>query len=89
MAAIKEPHGGVLVDLYLNEREADLELQKAPEYPTWVLTERQLCDLDLMVDGAFSPLKGFMTATEFKSVCENMRLPQWRDLANTDLSGCQ
>lgn len=75
MAAFKEPHGGVLVDLYLNEKEAELELQKAAEYPTWVLTERQLCDLDLMVDGAFSPLKGFMTATEFKSVCESMRLP--------------
>jgi len=75
MGAFKEPHGGVLIDLYLNESEAELDLKKAPEYPTWVLTERQLCDLDLMVDGAFSPLRGFMTSSEYKSVCENMRLP--------------
>lgn len=75
MVAFKEPHGGVLVDLYLNEKEAELDAQKAPDYPTWELTERQLCDLELLVDGAFSPLRGFMTASEFKSVCENMRLP--------------
>lgn len=75
MAAFKEPHGGVLVDLYLSEKEAETELQKASDYPVWILNERQLCDLDLMVDGAFSPLKGFMTASEFKSVCEGLRLP--------------
>jgi len=75
MGAFKEPHGGELKDLYLNESAAEAEQKKAGEYPSWDLTARQLCDLDLLSCGAFSPLEGFNTQAEFESICKDMRLP--------------
>ena len=38
------------------------------------LNERQVCDLELILNGAFYPLKGFMNKSDYKSVLENMRL---------------
>ena len=75
MGAFKEPHGGELKDLYLTEAAAEKEQTKAGEYLSWDLTGRQLCDLDLLTNGAFSPLDGFLTKAEFDSVCKDMRLP--------------
>ncbi len=74
MGAYKEAHGGSLVDLYLNEAEAEHEQGRAGDYPSWDLTPRQLCDLDLLTNGAFSPLTGFHTQNDYESVCQNMRL---------------
>lgn len=41
---------------------------------SWELTGRQLCDLELLLNGGFSPLTGFMTQREYDSVCRGMRL---------------
>ena len=43
-------------------------------YPSWQLTDRQLCDLELILNGAFAPLKGFMSSVDYFSVINNMRL---------------
>jgi sulfate adenylyltransferase len=75
MGAFKEPHGGQLKELYLTENQADEEKQRARDYPSWDLNERQLCDLDLLMNGAFSPLEGFLRQAEYESVCRSMRLP--------------
>ncbi len=74
MGAYKEPHGGVLKELFLSEGKADEEKVKAKNYRSWDLTQRQVCDLDLLMNGAFSPLEGFMGKADYESVCDNMRL---------------
>jgi sulfate adenylyltransferase len=74
MGAFKQPHGGELKELYLPEHKADEEKQKASEYPSWDLSQRQLCDLDLLLNGAFSPLEGFLGQTDYEKVCDEMRL---------------
>jgi sulfate adenylyltransferase len=75
MGAFKEPHGGVLKELYLGEKAAEEEQKKALDYVSWDLTARQICDIELLLNGAFSPLEGFMTETEYQGVLKNMRLP--------------
>jgi sulfate adenylyltransferase len=74
VTALNPPHGGTLVNLLVDEARA-LELkQHAREWPSWDLTARQICDLELLLDGGFSPLRGFMTEAEHASVCRDMRL---------------
>jgi sulfate adenylyltransferase len=74
MGAFKQPHGGELKELYLPEHTADEEKQRAGAYPSWDLTARQLCDHDLILNGAFSPLEGFLSQADYDRVCREMRL---------------
>ncbi len=68
------PHGGELIELIVPAERAS-ELQEASrDWPSWDLTARQVCDLELLMNGGFSPLGGFMTSAEYSSVCERMRL---------------
>jgi len=68
------PHGGELIDLTVSpERAAELKAHSR-EWPSWDLSARQLCDLELLVSGGFSPLRGFMTQKDYNGVCQNMRL---------------
>jgi sulfate adenylyltransferase len=68
------PHGGELVDLIADEaRTAELK-SHSREWPSWDLTPRQVCDLELLMSGGFSPLRGFMTRADYEGVCQNMRL---------------
>lgn len=68
------PHGGELVNL-LAEPERVAELKAASrDWPSWDLTPRQLCDLELLLNGGFSPLTGFMGRADHDSVCARMRL---------------
>ena len=39
-----------------------------------LLNDRQLCDFELIVTGAFSPLKGYMVSSDYESVLDRMRL---------------
>ena len=43
-------------------------------YKTWVLTDRQICDLELIMDGSFSPLTGFLNENDYNGVLDNMKL---------------
>ena len=47
---------------------------EANQYPSWQLTDRQICDLELLLNGGFSPLEGFLGQEDYESVLENMRL---------------
>ena len=74
MGAFKEPHGGELKELYLPADEAAAEKEAARDYASWDLTERQLCDIELLLNGAFSPLDGFLGKEDYDSVVKTMRL---------------
>jgi sulfate adenylyltransferase len=68
------PHGGELINLIAEPPQVvDLKAH-SKQWPSWDLTARQLCDLELLITGGFSPLKGFMTRADYDSVCQNMRL---------------
>ena len=69
-----QPHGGTLCNL-LASRDRAKDLREASrDWPSWDLTERQICDLELLMNGAFSPLSGFMTRVDYEAVVRTMRL---------------
>ncbi|KAI9655749.1 MAG: Sulfate adenylyltransferase [Bathelium mastoideum] len=69
------PHGGVLKDLIARDAPKRKELaEEAERLPAVVLNERQLCDLELILNGGFSPLEGFMNEKDYNGVVENNRL---------------
>ncbi len=74
MGAFKEPHGGELKNLYLRGDAIQEEKRRARDLPSWDLTMRQLCDIELILNGAFSPLEGFLGQEDYEHVLENMRL---------------
>ncbi|HJU86393.1 MAG TPA: adenylyltransferase, partial [Gemmatimonadota bacterium] len=69
-----EPCGGHLVDL-LEPAEGQAELKRlAGELPSIQVSERVVCDLELLATGAFSPLDRFMGSQDLDSVLDEMRL---------------
>jgi sulfate adenylyltransferase len=68
------PHGGVLKELYLPADEAAALKQRSAGLPGIDLDTRQLCDLELLLSGAFSPLEGFLTLRDYDRVVEEYRL---------------
>ncbi len=74
MGAFKEPHGGELKNLYLPREAVEDQQSHARDLPSWDLSMRQLCDLELLLNGAFSPLEGFMGADDYNAVLAKMRL---------------
>jgi sulfate adenylyltransferase len=68
------PHGGELIHLIAEPgRAAELKAHSR-EWPSWDLTPRQVCDVELLLNGGFSPLRGFMNRADYEGVCHNMRL---------------
>lgn len=74
MTSLIAPHGGVLRELYLSDAAAAVAKQQAQEYPSWDLTHRQLCDVELLLNGAFSPLDGFLGQADYQRVLNALRL---------------
>ncbi|QNK00906.1 bifunctional sulfate adenylyltransferase/adenylylsulfate kinase [Dyella telluris] len=72
--ALIPPHGGVLKELYLPADEAAALKQHSAGLPGVDLDTRQLCDLELLLSGAFSPLEGFLTQRDYDRVVEEYRL---------------
>ena len=55
------PHGGKLVDRELQGKVREEAEAKAKRLLTLALSEREVCDLEMIAVGAVSPLEGFMT----------------------------
>jgi len=68
------PHGGELIQLIVEPKYASELKAQSREWPSWDLTARQICDLELLLNGGFSPLRGFMSRQDYEGVCCNMRL---------------
>jgi len=69
------PHGGELVNLLVAQEEADSLKQQSEFFSSITLTKRQLCDLEMLINGAMSPLTGYMDQKTYDSVIQNSRLP--------------
>ena len=74
MGALKPAHGGDLKNLYLAANQAAEEKAISKDFKSWDLTPHQLCDIELLLNGGFSPLEGFMGRADYEGVVVNMRL---------------
>jgi len=74
LSCLISPHGGALVNLVADEHASAELKQQSRVWPSWELTPRQICDLELLANGGFSPLTGFMCKHDYECVCDEMRL---------------
>jgi len=68
------PYGGRLVDLLVPPNDLSTLMTYANTLPSIRLTDRQVCDLELLATGAFSPLDRFMGQADHQRVLDEMRL---------------
>lgn len=68
------PYKGTLVDLLATGDDLENLKKEAPTLRSIQLTPRQLCDTELILNGGFSPLKGFLNKKDYDGVVEDMRL---------------
>ncbi|MBN2303242.1 MAG: bifunctional sulfate adenylyltransferase/adenylylsulfate kinase [Anaerolineae bacterium] len=68
------PYGGELVNLLAPPDEIESLKAYASRLPSVQLTQRQMCDLELLAVGGFSPLDQFMGQADFQRVLDEMRL---------------
>jgi sulfate adenylyltransferase len=77
-------------ELYVSYDSAQKLKVEAADLPSIDLTPRQICDLELLMNGGFNPLKGFLSEADYNGVVDNMRLADgalWPMPINLDVSG--
>ena len=72
--SIITPHGEKLCNLMQDEKYLNKFNKDILQLKSWTLSDRQLCDIEMILNGGFSPLDGFMNRKDYNSVCEKMRL---------------
>ena len=73
-AELNSPYGGELIDLVVKGDEYEELLEKSSRLPSIQISQRALCDLELLATGAFSPLDRFMGKADYERVLTEMRL---------------
>lgn len=68
------PYGDKLVDLVVSSEKRDELKAYASQLPSIQVSERVVCDLELLATGAFSPLDRFMGQDDYQHVLDEMRL---------------
>lgn len=92
MENLIQPHGGKLCNLLVDEPQAELLRTSSGKMVSVALNQRQVCDLELLLNGGFSPLQGFMDQACYESVVGSMRLPDgslWSIPITLDVSATQ
>ncbi len=74
MSHLITPYGGRLANPMLSEEESRKLQGELQDDASWDLTPRQICDLELLLVGGFSPLDRFMGRKDYEGVCKDMRL---------------
>ena len=76
MAEVKliPPYGDKLVNLVVSQEEAEELKAHASQLPSLQVSERVVCDLELLAAGGFSPLDRFMGKEDYQHVLDEMRL---------------
>jgi len=69
-----EPHGGQICDRMVTEERISELKQDFVHLQSWTLNDRQICDLEMIMNGGFSPLIGFLAQEDYDAVCTDMRL---------------
>src|SRR5881394_3691192 len=67
-------HGGRLINRELTGVERETLLERAPAMPRLTLRAREISDLEMIANGAFSPLEGFMCEDDYITVRGNKHL---------------
>jgi sulfate adenylyltransferase len=73
-AKLIPPYGGKLVNLMIEGKEREELLARAAKLPSIKITMRNMCDLELIATGGFSPLTTFMGKADYDRVLREMRL---------------
>ncbi len=68
------PNLAPIPELYVSYESAQKLKAEAGDLPSWDLTQRQICDLELLMNGGFYPLKGFLSQADYDSVVNTMHL---------------
>ena len=68
------PYGGKLTNLVVNGEEREELLARSTRLPSIQISQRALCDLELLATGAFSPLDRFMCQADYERVLTEMRM---------------
>ncbi len=74
MSALGEPYGGTLVDLVVEGADRGALAREVATLPTIELDSRTTSDFELLANGGFSPLGGFMGEADYHSVVDSMKL---------------
>jgi len=69
-----EPHGGQISNRMVTEERINELKQDFVHLQSWTLNDRQICDLEMIMNGGFSPLIGFLDQDDYDAVCTGMSL---------------
>jgi sulfate adenylyltransferase len=78
MDHLVKPHGGELCNLLVEPAHAEAIKAESGAFATLTLSLRQECDLELLLNGGLSPLRGFMNRQAYDSVLDTLHLPDGR-----------
>ena len=69
-----KPYGGKLIDLWPSKETLFERSERVKKLPSIQISERAVCDLELIANGSFSPLDRFMGEQDYKNVLHTMRM---------------